>query len=166
MALRDLTPWRPASRLPSTVRSDPFMTLRGEMDRLFDHFWRGFDLPTWSRDESLPPVLMPRLDVSETDKGYEIAVELPGIDEKDIEMTLADGVLTIKGEKKAEKEDKARGHLHVERSYGAFERALALPSDADAEKIDAKFKNGVLTASIAKKPDAKPAAKRIDIKTK
>lgn len=160
MTLRDLTPWR-----PSALRGDPFTTLRTEMDRLFDHFWRGVDMPTWSRGEGVPSMLMPRLDVAETEKAYEVTVELPGIEERDIEMTLADGVLTIKGEKKAEKEDKKRGSLHVERTYGAFERSLALPADADDEKIEAKFKNGVLTATIGRKPDAKPATKRIDIKT-
>ena len=135
MALRDLTPWRPASRLPSTGRGDPFMTLRGEMDRLFDHFWRGFDLPTWSRDENLPSVLMPRLDVSETDKAYEIAVELPGIDEKDIEMTLADGVLTIKGEKKGrEGRQGARTFACRAQLRRLRTHPWRYPSDADARK--------------------------------
>lgn len=168
MTLRDLTPWR--ARTPSVPAAfdSSFDSLRREMDRLFDGFARGFGMPSlW--DETgfgRDAFLAPRLDVEETDKAYEVSVELPGIDQKDIEVSVADGVLTIKGEKKAESEAKDKGRLHVERSYGSFQRSLALPADADDAKIGAAFKNGVLKLSIEKKAEAKPASRKIAIAAK
>jgi HSP20 family protein len=90
-------------------------------------------------------------------------VEVPGVDEKDIELTIADGTLLIRGEKRYEKEDHDKQYHRVERSYGAFQRMLSLPTDADESKIAAKFKNGVLTVTIAKNPDTKPPVRRIAI---
>ena len=166
MAFRDLTPWRsPAANRPAGALT-PFDTFRVQMDRLFDDFFRGFDAPSFRTDVGGAPMLSPKLDVCATEKGYEISVELPGIDKKDVELTLAEGVLTIKGEKKTERESKEGGHLHVERSYGSFHRSIALPDDADAEKVDAQFQNGVLTISLSRKPEAKPSAHRIEIKNK
>ena len=168
MTLRDLTPWR--ARTPSVPAAfdSSFDSLRREMYRLFDGFSRGFGMPSlwdepgFGRDAFLAPLL----DVEETDKAYEVSVELPGIDQKDLDVSVADGVLTIKGEKKAESEAKDKGRLHVERSYGAFQRSLALPADADDGKIDAAFKNGVLKLAIAKKAEAKPSGRKIAIAAK
>ena len=168
MTLRDLTPWR--ARTPSVPAAfdSQFDSLRRQMDRLFDGFARDFGMPSlWDGlAGGGDAFLAPRLDVEETDKAYEVSVELPGIEQKDLEVSVAEGVLTIKGEKKAESEDKAKGRLHVERSYGAFQRALALPADADEAKIEAAFKNGVLKLAIAKKAEAKPASRKIAITAK
>lgn len=167
MTLRDLTPWR--ARTPSVPAAfdNSLDSLRHEMDRLFDGFARGFGMPSlWDGFASSDAFLTPRLDVAETDKAYEVSVELPGIERDDLEVNVANGVLTIKGEKKAESEAKDKGRLHVERSYGAFQRSLALPVDADDAKIDAAFKNGVLTLTIAKAAEAKAASRKITIAAK
>jgi HSP20 family protein len=166
MALRDLTPWRAATPA-RREESWPFGAFR-DFDRMFDEVFNGFGAaaPWWRGSPAQAGMLTPRLDVAETDKGYEIAVELPGIDEKDVEVTLAEGVLTIKGEKKAEKEEKNGGRIHVERSFGSFCRSLSLPDDADPEKTDARFDKGVLTVTVEKRADVKPAARRIEVKAK
>jgi HSP20 family protein len=161
-----LTPWRAQRPTAPAAFGDPFRSFQREMDRLFDDFSHSFGMPSLRETFGDDRFLMPRLDVDETDKAYEISVELPGIDEKDLEVTVADGVLTIRGEKKAESENKDKGHLHVERSFGAFQRTLSLPADADAEKIDAAFKNGVLKLTIGKAAESAPAAKKIAIKSK
>lgn len=167
MTLRDLTPWRARTPSAPTAFDNPFDAMRREMDRLFDGFASGFGMPSlWEGSAAGDAFLTPRLDVAETDKAYEVSVELPGIDQKDLEVTVADGVLTIKGEKKAETEDKAKGRLHVERSYGAFQRSLSLPADADDAKIEAAFKNGVLKLTVAKAADATAASRKIDIQSR
>ena len=165
MTLRDLTPWRASRPAAPALYSDPFRGFQREMDRLFDEFSRGFGgAPSlWDDGDRF---LTPQLDVEETEKSYEISVELPGIDEKDLDVTLAEGVLTIKGEKKTESESKDKGRLHMERRFGSFQRSLALPADADQGKIDAAFKNGVLKLTVGKTAEAKPAAKKIAIKAK
>jgi HSP20 family protein len=166
MTLRDLTPWRGRREAAPAPYGDPFRSFRREMDSLFDEFSRGFAMPSlWDRP-SRDRALMPRLDVNETDKAYEISVELPGIDESDLDVSLADGVLTTRGEKRAESERKDGDRLHVERSFGSFHRSLALPADADEEKIDGAFKNGVLELKIGKSAEAKTSARKIDIKKK
>jgi HSP20 family protein len=107
-----------------------------------------------------------RWDVAETDDAVKISADLPGLTEKDIDVSVAEGVLTIKGEGKTETEtDEKDKHYHrVERSYGAFERAMSLPNDVDESKIAADFKNGVLEITLPKKPEAKKKAKKIQVK--
>lgn len=166
MTLRDLTPWR-ARSVPAPLPFDGgFDALRREMDRLFDGFSRGFGMPSLADGLSDSVFLTPRLDVAETDTSYEVSVELPGIERDDLDVTVANGVLTIKGEKKAETEQKEKGRLYAERSYGAFQRSLSLPADADAGKVEAAFKNGVLKLTIDKTAEAKAEIRRIDIKSK
>ncbi len=165
MALRDLTPWRAAT--PARREENWPLGAFRDFDRMFDEFFNGYGDPApWRGSLAQAGMLSPWLDVAETDKGYEIAVELPGIDDKDVEVTLAEGVLTIKGEKKAEKEEKNGGRIHVERSFGSFCRSLSLPEDADPEKTDARFEKGVLTVTVEKRADVKPAARRIEVKTR
>ena len=166
MTLRDLTPWRSRREATPAHYADPFRSFHREFDRLFDDFSRGFGMPSLWDGSARERGLMPRLDVNETDKAYAISVELPGIDEKDLDVSLADGVLTIKGEKHQETERKDSGRLHVERSFGSFHRALALPADADEEKIECAFKNGVLELSVGKTAEPKTATRKIDIKKK
>jgi len=150
----------------------PFEALHREVDRLFDEFnggfWRSpfrrslFDYaPLGRMAASFNP---PAVDIAEKDNAYEITAELPGIAEKDVDVKLAGGVLTIKGEKKSEKEEKKKDYVLSERSYGSFERSFGLPDGVDAEKIDAMFKNGVLTVTLPKKPEAQKPEKKIAVR--
>jgi HSP20 family protein len=146
----------------------PFETLRRQIDRLFEDFGSpfrrsAFDLePFWRRE--LAWTTTPATDVAETDKSYEVTAELPGMSEKDVEVVVANGVLTLKGEKKEEKEEKKKDYYLSERRYGSFERRLQVPEDVDADKIAAAFKNGVLTVTLPKKPEAQRPQKKIEIK--
>jgi HSP20 family protein len=158
---------------PSVAPWRPFETLRREIDRLFEDFdggmWRSrfprsmFDLqPLWSRESSWAAT--PAVDITETDKAYEITAELPGMDEKNIEVKFAEGVLTIKGEKKEEKEERKKDYYLSERSYGSFQRSFQVPDGVDTDKIEAIFKKGVLTVALPKNAEAQKAAKKIDVK--
>jgi HSP20 family protein len=155
MNLRSLMP---VGRDRSVPRSDsPFFSLQREIDRLFDDFSRGF--PTISSGGG---ELLPSVDVTETDKQIEITVELPGLEEKDVQINLADNVLTIRGEKKAEKEEKDKTYRLVERSYGSFVRSLELPQGVSADAIKASIDKGVLTVTVPKPAPAQ--AKKIEVK--
>jgi HSP20 family protein len=166
----------PATKTPAATRSPmlyPFHALRDEMDRLFDDFVSGLPLPFGRRRADVEPLrrlplfgaALPAVEVAEDDKGYHITAELPGLDEKDIEVAVVDDLLTIKGEKKQEQESKADNYHYSERHYGRFERAMRLPDDVDRTKIDASFKNGVLTLALPKNPQATPKTQRIAVKT-
>jgi len=157
---------------PATAPWRPFETLHREIDRLFDDFnggWRSrfgraaLDLqPFWSRESTWAAA--PAVDVAETDKAYEITAELAGMDEKNIEVKFADGLLTITGEKKEEQEEKKKDYYLSERSYGSFQRSFQVPDSVDADKIEATFKKGVLTVTLPKTAAAQKAAKKIDVK--
>lgn len=160
MAIGDLAPWK--RRDLAGREGAMFASLHNEIDRLFEDYFNGNRLPSMkARFESM---LAPDIDVSETDKEIQVSAELPGVEEKDVDVTLADGRLTIKGEKKQESEEKDKEFHRVERSYGSFERTLSLPDEIDENKVSATFKNGVLSVTIAKKKGAKPAAKKIAVK--
>jgi HSP20 family protein len=147
----------------------PFERFRREMDRLFDDFssgfWRGslFDTAPSRRAEATFRT-MPAVDVSETDKAYEITAELPGLDEKNIEVKLANGVLSIKGEKQEEKEEKEKDYYRRERSFGSFERSFQVPDDVEEDKIAASFKNGILSVTLPKSAEAQKQAKKIEVR--
>ena len=151
----------------------PFESLRREVDRLFEDFdrdfWRFpfrrsvFDIePFWRRGLSVGAA--PAIDIVEKDNAYEVTAELPGLDEKNIEVKLVNGCLTIKGEKKEEKEEKKKGYYLHERHFGSFERSFSIPEGVDADKIEASFKKGVLTLTLPKKPEAQKPEKKIAIK--
>jgi HSP20 family protein len=165
MNMRDLIPWgRSEQTTPSRYREegDPFMTLHREMNRLFDDVFRSFDLaPFGSFGGAGRTMGWPSVEVSETDKNLRISAELPGMDEKDVEVLMGDGVLTIRGEKKSEIEDKERAFS--ERTYGRFERRIPLGQDVEEDKIEASFKNGVLTVTVPKTAQAASQMKRIAI---
>jgi HSP20 family protein len=120
------------------------------MDRLFDRFFE----PAWEGLE-LAGEWAPKLDVSETKEALVVKAEVPGVEQKDLHVSLIEQVLTIKGEKKQEKEEKDERHHRVERSYGAFARAVRLPVAVDAAKVSATFKDGLLTVTLPKAPEAK-----------
>ena len=151
----------------------PFETLRREIDRLFDDFDGGFRrwpagrspfnaAPSWRSEFTWPAA--PAVDLVETDKGFEVTAELPGLDEKNIEVKFVDGVLTIKGEKQEEKEEKKKDYYLHERSFGSFHRALHVPAGVDSDKIDATFKKGVLKVTLPKSAEAQKAEKKIAVK--
>jgi HSP20 family protein len=164
---------RPAAPAAGSQPVDAWHAMRHEMERLFDRF-SSFDLPSfarlsdiehfWPRSGGNGALLSVSVDVAEDDKGYTITAELPGLDESDIDVSVTDDVLTLKGEKRAETEEKNKNRYVCERSYGAFQRSFALPADADADKIDAKFAKGVLTIALPKNPKAQPSSKKIDVK--
>ena len=137
--------------------ANPFMSLQREIDRLFDDFTCGF--PAFGNGKS---DLLPSMDVTETDKQIEITAELPGLEEKDVQINVADNLLTIRGEKKAEKEEKDKDYRLIERSYGSFERTLELPDGVNADAIQASIAKGVLTVTVPKPAPAQ--SKKIDVK--
>ena len=152
----------------------PFESLHAEIDRIFDEFGRGrlpsirrlYDMePLWNSEVSFGTSL-PAVDVLEKEKEYQISAELPGIDEKDIEISVADGVLTVKGEKKEQREERDRNYYRTERRYGSFQRAFELPPSVDQGKIEAKFERGVLTLTLPKTAEAQEKPKTIAIKSK
>ena len=163
MNMRDLIPWNRDRDV--TVRRgeplDPFTALHREMNRVFDDFFRGFDLAPFSSGRWFDNGMgWPKLEVAETDKEVKVTAELPGLDEKDVQVELANGVLTIKGEKKTETEDK--GRLFSERFYGRFERRIPLDG-VDEDKVGASFKKGVLNVVLPKSAQAQEKVKRIAI---
>ena len=138
----------------------PVGALQHEMNRLFDDFF--------TRDFFLEPFRglghwSPALDVSETDNSVVVKAELPGMESKDVEVSLSGDVLTIKGEKKEDKEEKTKSFHRVERHYGSFERTLRLPAAVEGEKVQASFKNGVLTVELPKTEEAKKKAIHIKV---
>jgi HSP20 family protein len=125
------------------------------MSSIFDDLWDRFSMvPYGSLDVSFGEKIYPSIDVKETDKDMIITAELPGINEKDVEVLLEDGALTIKGEKKEEREEKGENFYHCERVYGSFDRSIPLHEGLDTTKVDARFKNGVLTIDIPKTADS------------
>jgi HSP20 family protein len=146
--------------LPSREIWEPFGSLRRDMERVFEDFSRDFG---WGPPATTGIAMAPRVDVSETDTELKIEAELPGIDEKDVEVVLSDGRLTIKGEKKQEKEEKKKDYHLLERSYGSFARSIALPFEADPDQVKASFAKGVLTVTVPKPPEIKAKEKKIAI---
>ncbi len=156
-----LNPWRPLEGL------------RREIDQLFEDFgigtWRSpfrrsfFDMDPFRRAKTAFSG-MPAVDVTETEKGYKVVAELPGMDEKNIEVKIANGMLTIKGEKQEEKEEEKQDYYVRERSFGSFERTFQVPDGVDLDKVDASFKKGVLTVTLPKTAEAQKAEKKITVK--
>jgi len=166
MQIRDLIPWnrnKQAVTQKNEGEESPLQSLQRDINRVFDDFWSRFDRP-FSGSNGFLTAGAPRTDVSETDEEVEIAVELPGLDEKDIEVNLTDDVLTIRGEKKEEREEKKRGYYMSERSYGAFHRMIPLPPGVDTDKADANFRHGVLTIRLPRTLESKAKVKRIEVK--
>lgn len=173
MIQEDMTMAEEKSKAPAPVERRPLESLRGEIDRLFEHFDRTWHSPFRRSMVDFEPLWRsatswasaPAVDITEKDDAYEVAAELPGMEEKDVNVNVSGGMLTITGEKKEEKEEKKKDYHLSERRYGAFERAFALPPGVDADKIDAAFKNGVLTVTLPKTAEAKTKEKKITIKS-
>ena len=148
----------------------PFESLRREVEHLFDDFQLGAWRSPFGRTLFEPfrrgemGWKTPAVDVVEKEKAYEITAELPGMDESNIDVKFSDGTLTIKGEKREEKEEKKKDFYLSERRYGSFQRSFSVPDGVDADKIEAGFKNGVLTVTLPKTPEAQKSEKKIAIK--
>jgi len=140
----------------------PFLPIQREMNRLFGDFFGDFGLEPFGRVRESG--FEPSIDVWEDDEKIHVKAELPGLGEKDIAVTLTPGVLSIRGEKKEEKEEKDDDYWYKETSYGSFQRSIALPEGINQEKVEAKFKNGVLNIEIPWLEDAR-AGKKITVKT-
>ena len=153
-----------------TSAPDIWQSFRSEMDRLFDRFGfpslrRVFDIePAW-RSASSFSFSVPAIDMSEDEKAYKISAELPGIDAKDIDVSVSGDMLVLKGEKRQEKEEKDKNYHFSERAYGSFQRSFQLPSSVDRDKVAADFSKGVLTITLPKTAEAQKPQKKIEIKS-
>ena len=143
--------WRPRHDLTN---------IREEMNRLFDDFFRGWPEP---RKGLLEGEWAPSIDVAETEEEIVVTAELPGIKQEEVDITIADDVLTLKGEKKEEKEVKKKNYHRIERSYGSFQRSVGLPVGVQADKAKATYKNGVLSITVPKAEEAKPKQIKINV---
>jgi HSP20 family protein len=171
MALKELVPWHWGGLRRWEGEERPLQTFRREMeslqremDRLFESFSRSsgqtFGLPeAWGFADVWACV-----DETEDDKAYHVKVELPGMDEKDVDVTLSEGLLTVRGEKKQEDEEKGKDFYRKERSFGTFRRSLQIPVEVDESKIKASFKKGVLTIDLPKSEEAQKKVRHIDVK--
>ena len=163
MNVKDLVPWGKNRNLEKSRFAEtgsPFLAFHREMNRMFDDVFRGFDLAPFGPSRALEGLGWPQIDVDEMDKEVRITAELPGLDEKDVSLEIANGVLSISGEKKSESEDKDR--RFSERYYGRFERRIPL-EDVDEDKASAAFKNGILTVKVPKSSEANTRVRRIAI---
>ncbi|MBW2088490.1 MAG: Hsp20/alpha crystallin family protein [Deltaproteobacteria bacterium] len=161
---------RESAKEQSGALVHPLEQFHQEIDRIFDQVFRGFGLSPFGFDQPLFPrladgMLKPTLDLGASDKEYTITVEVPGVDEKDVRLEIVNDTLTIRGEKKQEKEEKEKNYYRMERSYGSFQRMLSLPEDADQDGVKATFKKGVLTVTLPRKALPKSNVKQIEVKS-
>jgi len=168
MAITDLIPWR---RRAGEIRRrgdyvDWVDSFHEEMDRMLGRFFRSFDIEPFTGRGLLSSSseFMPRVDVNEDEKEIKVKAELPGMDEKDIDLSLDKDSLTIRGEKKEETEDKGKDYYRSERRYGSFQRVVPLSTEVDEAKVEANFKKGILTVTLPKTPEAQRKHKRIEVK--
>lgn len=158
--LQSIIPWKKEERSPALGREngDPFSQLQRRINGMFDDFLgRSFSDLGNGRE------FLPQVEVTETAKEIKITAELPGLDEKDVDVSVLDNMLSIKGEKIQEKEEEEHGSHYSERSFGAFHRTIALPQGIDTEKVKARFKKGVLKITIPKKPEAQSNRRKIEL---
>jgi HSP20 family protein len=152
--------------MTTIVRWDPFKevaTLQERMNRMFEDVWGRGRRPD---EDYISGSWVPPVDVRETKDSLEIAAELPGIDPKNVEVSVESGVLTLKGSRQFEKATEGETYHRVERAYGAFERSFTLPTNVDAEKIQAAYRHGVLHLTVPKREEAKPKAISIKVEAK
>ena len=165
-------PAAPQQKADRPAEWRPFEGLRREVDRLFEDFqlgaWRSpfgrgaFDVQPFWRGDLWSRA--PAVDIVDKENAFEISAELPGVDENSIDVKFSDGTLTIKGEKRDEREEKKKNFYLAERRYGSFQRSFSIPAAVDADRIEASFKNGVLTVTFPKTPQARKNEKKILVK--
>jgi HSP20 family protein len=168
MAIRDLFPslWRGDATAVGREKEMPLYNLQVEMNRAFDDFFQGVDVMPFTAVDEYAGKFSPAIDIAENDTEIVVTAELPGLDKKDFELLVTDGALTIKGEKREEREDKGKGYRYVERGYGYFSRVIPLPPGIDTQAVDAKYTNGILRITLPRKAPAKSGEKRISIAVK
>jgi len=179
MTLKEMVPWRWGGLRRWDDDDRPFESflremdsLHKDMDRLFEDFWKGSGRHSmmtapWQSMMGQPmeySAVMPRVDETEDEKAFHIHVELPGMDQEDVDITLSNGMLTIRGEKKREEEEKGKDFYRKERSFGAFRRTLPIPSEVDEKGIEASFKKGILYIELPKTEAARKKVTHIDVK--
>jgi HSP20 family protein len=168
MTMKYMAPLRWGRRSTPVARGfegHPIDLFQREMNRLFDDFFKGFGLSTFSDEMEQLGTFNPQMDMTEDEKSIQITAELPGMDEKDIDINLSKDTLTIKGEKKVESEQKSKDSYYMERSFGSFSRVVPIPVDVDTNKAEATFKKGVLNITLPKLEKEKKAQKKIEIKS-
>ena len=168
MTISDLVPWNKKRQdlAADQGEKDLLPDLRIQMNRLFDEFFeRPFGSSSMFSDSPLERDFAPLLDISETDKEITVTAELPGLEPDEIDLTFNQGSLTISGEKHAEQEQEGETYYRIERSYGSFQRTVALPPDVDEDKIKATFKRGVLRVVVPKSRNANKKSRRITVKS-
>ncbi|WP_285294821.1 Hsp20/alpha crystallin family protein [Aureimonas altamirensis] len=161
MQIKDLIPWARKDGAPDAKSSEDnaIATLQREMNHVFENFWNRVGQIEWPWGSGEA-----KSDMVETDKAIEVSIELPGMEMKDIEVTVNDDMLTVKGEKKIERQEEKKGYYLSERSYGAIYRTIPLPPGVDGEKAQASFKNGVLTIKLPQTPEAQAKVRKIAVK--
>ena len=171
MTLKEMVPWRWGNLRRWDDENRPFETffrdmdgLHKEMDRLFNDFWKDAGRPGLMTHGFTRGEIMPQVDETEDDKAFHVRVELPGMGKDDVDITLNDGRLTIRGEKKREEEDKGKDFYRSERSFGVFRRVLPIPGDVDEKRIEASFEKGVLNILLPKTDEAVKKVKHIPVK--
>jgi len=168
MAMRYMTPWKwglrsvPVSR---ELENRPIEVFQREMNRLFDEFFKGFGLRPFPEDIESYGEFFPHVNMTEDEKSIRISAELPGLDEKDIEISISRDSITIKGQKKDENEQKEGEGYYMERSFGSFTRVLPIPREVNTEKAEATFKKGILTITLPKLEREKEVQKKIQVKS-
>ena len=166
MKVANLIPWGHGKREVPVRRqdTDPIQALASDINRAFEGFWRTFDLPMLAGADFGPfASAVPRVDIRETAKEVEVIAELPGMTEADVDVSVADGMLTIRGERQAERESEEKGYVLRERSFGQIERVIPLPEELEPDAARATFKNGLLTVTIPRARDAQPSTRRIQV---
>lgn len=163
MTVTQLIPWnRTRNNLIRSGNRDPFFALQREVNRLFDDMWNGFDMPLL-RGTSSPDTGWPTIDLVEHDKDFTLTVEVPGMEEKDIDIQFTDQTLILRGERKEERDEKRGDHRYTERQYGQFERRIPLGGEIELNKAKAVLRNGVLTVTLPKAAQAQAEVHRIPV---
>jgi HSP20 family protein len=162
MSLRELIPFTKKSVPVKRDLENPFSLLRHDMDTLFNDLFRGVEMePFLGRHDAR---FSPNVDITESEKEIRVSAELPGMNEKDIDITLNHDSLTIKGEKKEEKEDRGKDYYRMERTYGTFCRTIPVPVEVETDKVNAHYRKGILTITIPKSAKALEEKKKITVK--
>ena len=162
MSIRDLTPWNWGRKASLTgTEHIPVQKLHHLMDRMWDDYLSTLELAPLAHNGGM---VAPRVDIDVTETEYRLSAELPGVNQEDVEVTLVDGVVNIKGEKKLGTKSAADHNVRTERTYGAFHRAFSLPADIDEKKVGATFDKGILTVTVGKRSEATATVKKVEVK--
>jgi len=160
MTLKDMVSGKKKGEMESTRREFPLYGIQRDINRIFDDFFKEFNIGFYEENR-----FAPKIDMTETEKEIVVRAEIPGVNEKEIDISLTQDMLTIKGEKKLEKEEKNENYYHLERSYGKFQRSVHLPVRVNENQVKAEYKNGILKIVLPKSGETKPNTKKIEVKT-